>query len=86
MIRALKGEPGDRAPSAAPAAADELAAAIVDTVGLVSSRSGGASGTELLLTVPRGLVRAVAALAFAHGWDAVPTDAPSETRLRPAPR
>ena len=86
VIRALKGDPGDRTPFGAPAAADELAAAIVDTVGLVSSRSGGASGTELLLTVPRGLVRAVAALAFAHGWDAVPTDAPSETRLRPAPR
>lgn len=86
VIRALKGNRADRAPFGAPAAAEELAAAIADTVGLVSSHSGGATGTELVLTVPRGLVRAVAALAFAHGWDAIPTDSPSETRLRPAPR
>jgi len=57
---------------------------IRDTLGLLASRSGR-DGEELLLTVPRGLVRAVAALAFAHGWDVAPTDAPSESRLRPAP-
>ncbi|MDI6911673.1 coenzyme F420-0:L-glutamate ligase [Nocardioides sp.] len=86
VIRALKGDRGDRAPFGAPAAAEELAAAIADTVGLVASHSGGAAGYELLVTVPRGLVRPVAALAFAHGWDVVHTDSPSETRLRPARR
>lgn len=85
VIRALKGDGADRAPFGAPAAPEELAAAIADTVGLVASRPGGAAGTELLVTVPRGLVRPVAALAFAHGWVVVHTDSSSETRLRPAP-
>ena len=85
VVRALKGDLADRAPFGAPAPPPELAAAISDAVGLLASRSGG-DGGELLLTVPRGLVRPVAALAFAHGWDVVHTDSPSETRLRPAPR
>ncbi len=85
VVRALKGDLADRAPFGAPATPAELAAAISDAVGLLASRSGG-DGAELLLTVPRGLVRPVAALAFAHGWDVVHTDSPSETRLRPAPR
>ncbi len=84
VVRALRGEPADRAPFGAPAPAEELAGVIRDTLGLLASRSGR-DGEELLLTVPRGLVRAVAALAFAHGWDVAPTDAPSESRLRPAP-
>jgi coenzyme F420-0:L-glutamate ligase / coenzyme F420-1:gamma-L-glutamate ligase len=85
VLRALKGDLADRAPFGAPATAEELASAITDTVGLIASRSGR-GGEELLVTVPRGLVRPVAALAFAHGWDVVHTDSPSETRLRPAPR
>ncbi|MBI2244218.1 MAG: coenzyme F420-0:L-glutamate ligase [Nocardioides sp.] len=86
VIRALKGDAADRAPFGASVAAEELAAVIADTLGLVASRSIGAGPAELLLTVPRGLVRPVAALAFAHGWDVLPTDSPSETRLRPTPR
>lgn len=84
VVRALRGEPADRAPFGAPAPAEELASAISETLGLLASRSGRA-GQELQLTVPRGLVRAVAALAFAHGWDVGHSDSPSETRLRPAP-
>lgn len=84
VVRALRGDLADRAPFGAPAPVTELAAAITDTLGLVASRSGP-DGGELLLTVPRGLVRPVAALAFAHGWEMVHPDPPGETRLRPAP-
>jgi len=83
VVRALKGEPADRAPFGAPASPDELAGVITDVLGLVPSRSGR-DGEGLLVTVPRGLARPLAALAFAHGWDVVPTDSASDVRLRPA--
>lgn len=82
VVRALTGDLADRAPFGAPAPAAELAAAIRGSVGLLAS-SAGPDGGELLVTVPPGLARAVAALAFAHGWDVVRTDSPSGTRLRP---
>jgi coenzyme F420-0:L-glutamate ligase/coenzyme F420-1:gamma-L-glutamate ligase len=39
-----------------------------------------------VVTHPRALARAVAALAFAHGWEVISTDTPSDVRLRPATR
>ncbi len=83
VVRALTGDLADRAPFGAPATAAELSAAIVTALGLRPSRSGP-DGDELLVTVPPGLARAVAALSFAHGWDVVRADSPSGTRLRPA--
>jgi coenzyme F420-0:L-glutamate ligase/coenzyme F420-1:gamma-L-glutamate ligase len=83
VARALKGEPDDRRPFGAPASADELAAVILDAVGLRASRTAS-RGDGLLVTAPRGLARAVAALAFAHGWEIQPTDATMEVRLLPA--
>jgi coenzyme F420-0:L-glutamate ligase/coenzyme F420-1:gamma-L-glutamate ligase len=82
VVRALTGDVADRAPFGAPAAADELAAAIRDALGLMASHSEG-DGGSLLVTVPRGLARALGALAFAHGWEVVATDSPSDARLRP---
>lgn len=83
VVRALRGEPGDRLPFGAPAPAADLAAAITSAIGLIASRSGP-GGEELLVTRPAGLKRPLAALAFAHGWDVFDTDSPSDVRLRPA--
>ena len=83
VVRALKGAPGDRAPFGAPAEAAELAASITDVLGLVPSVSHR-DGGSLTVTHPRGLARALAALAFAHGWEVLPTDSVSDARLRPA--
>jgi coenzyme F420-0:L-glutamate ligase len=82
VVRALKGVAADRAPFGAPAPADEFAAAISDVLGLVPSHSTGDGGT-LLVTVPKGLARPLGALAFAHGWELVQSDSPSDARLRP---
>lgn len=82
VVRALKGDPADRRPFGAPSSADELAAAIRDVVGLHASPTG-VGGAGLVVTHPRGLARALAALAFAHGWTVHATDSPSEVRLRP---
>jgi coenzyme F420-0:L-glutamate ligase/coenzyme F420-1:gamma-L-glutamate ligase len=83
VVRALKGDLADRAPFGSPAAADELAAAITDALGLIPSRTGP-SGDLLLVTRPPGLARGLRALAFAHGWEVESTDSPSDARLRPA--
>ena len=83
VVRALRGDPADRRPFGAPAPAAELSAAITSTVGLRASPAGH-SGNELVVTHPRTLARAVAALAFAHGWEVISTDTPSDVRLRPA--
>jgi len=83
VVRALRGDLADRPPFGAPAPAADLAAAITSTIGLIPSRSGP-HGTELLVTRPAGLKRPLAALAFAHGWDVLDLDSPSDVRLRPA--
>ena len=82
VVRALRGEPRDRAPFGAPADADELVAVVRDVLGLVASHSDR-DGGSLLITFPRGLARPLQALAFAHGWEVVATDSPSDARLRP---
>jgi coenzyme F420-0:L-glutamate ligase / coenzyme F420-1:gamma-L-glutamate ligase len=83
VVRALQARPADRRPFGAPAAADELATAIRDVIGLVPSHTGSADGA-LVVTYPRGLSRPLTALVFAHGWTLHATDHPNEARLRPA--
>jgi coenzyme F420-0:L-glutamate ligase / coenzyme F420-1:gamma-L-glutamate ligase len=83
VVRALKGDPADQRPFGSPASPEELAAAVTDALG-IAARSGPDDST-LLMTVPGGLARPLAALAFAHGWEAHPADSPGEFRLRPAP-
>ncbi len=62
VIRALTGDPTDRAPFGAPASIEEVAAAVVTVLGVAPERG------------PAGLVVSgppdprLAALAFAHGW------------------
>ncbi|KQW49415.1 F420-dependent oxidoreductase [Nocardioides sp. Root1257] len=83
VVRALRAQPADQRPFGAPAPPAELAAVIRDVVSLVPSHTGRADGS-LMVTCPRGLVRALTALTFAHGWTVNPTDHPNELRLRPA--
>ena len=83
VVRALTGDPADLVVFGAPAPADELAAVIARVLGLVPSHSVK-DGGSLVVTRPRGLSRALDALAFAHGWEVVATDSPSDARLRPA--
>jgi coenzyme F420-0:L-glutamate ligase len=85
VLRALRGDPGDRAPFGAPAAVREVAAAVRDVLGLEAHRSG-----DLLeLTASAADARRLAVLAFAHGWELAPgpppADRPGPVRLRPAP-
>ncbi|MBA2956341.1 F420-dependent oxidoreductase [Nocardioides sp. MAH-18] len=82
VVRALKGDPSDRRSFGAPGTAAELTAAIRDVIGLHASPTG-VGGAGLAVTHPRGLARALGALAFAHGWTVHQTDNPSEVRLRP---
>ncbi|GAW50392.1 MULTISPECIES: coenzyme F420-0:L-glutamate ligase [unclassified Nocardioides] len=83
VVRALKGDPADRAPFGAPAAPEELSAAITEVLVLRASRSGR-NGEDLVVTVPPGMARPLTALAFAHGWAVHATDSPNDLRLRPA--
>ena len=66
VVRALKGDPGDRAPFGAPAPADDLAAAIREVTGLESAIE------ETGLTVRGADPTVLAVLAFAHGWQVLP--------------
>ncbi|MEQ4547202.1 MULTISPECIES: coenzyme F420-0:L-glutamate ligase [Nocardioides] len=82
VVRALAGDPADRAPFGAPATAEELA----DAVGLVTGRRPR-PGPDGGLRAPAH--PALAALAFAHGWLVEPPGSPlgddraAEAHLRP---
>ena len=83
VVRALLGDPGDRTPFGAPASADELA----EAVRRVTARAGTAAGEGLAVVVPLAQEGAVAALAFAHGWEVesrLRVEPDVEVRLRPA--
>lgn len=62
VTRALAGAPADRLPFGAPADPDELGAAITEVFGVVPHRAGDTLDVDLPAD------RALAALAFAHGW------------------
>ncbi|MEP9383926.1 coenzyme F420-0:L-glutamate ligase [Nocardioides cheoyonin] len=62
VVRALKGDPADRAPFGTPADPEEMAAAITDVTGLpveVTDDGVSVAGADPAV---------LAALAFAHGW------------------
>ena len=82
VVRALAGRPADRAPFGAPAAAEELVAALHAVLGDAAEVAvGGAE--DVAVAVPDGAAAVVRALAFAHGWEpAGPAgDAPPGGRL-----
>lgn len=91
VVRALVGDPADRAPFGAPADPRELA----DAVARVSGTDCSEAADGLVATVPTGALAALRAVAFAHGWDLatdqaesrvgidVPSEAHVEARFRP---
>lgn len=82
VVRALLGDPVDRAPFGAPATTRDLAAVLLEVTGVVARVIDGG-----LAVVPGDRVDTVAALAFAHGWTVTETtpgtDLALEVRLRP---
>ncbi len=92
VLRALRGDPADRAPFGAPVPAAELAAIVGDELGLDAAPVPG--GLEVSLP-PGGATATLAVLAFAHGWEVGPlfdtavdpgtraTDEPILVGLRP---
>ena len=72
VVRALAGDPGDRAPFGAPATADEVASAVSAVLG---ADAEPVEGGLLVRADPR-----LAPLAFAHGWGVleVPEEGPEE--------
>jgi len=81
VTRALKGDPGDRAPFGAPAAPEELAAAVVEVTGVEPEvQDDGLRVTG----VTAGDAAVLAVLAYAHGWTvATPPDERTASLLRP---
>ena len=82
VVRALTGDPADRAPFGAPAATAEVRAAVEAVTGLACGEQDGS------LVVPGAPVdvRLLEVLTFAHGWQvepALPTDVGVGARLRP---
>ncbi|MCW2764104.1 MAG: putative F420-dependent oxidoreductase [Nocardioides sp.] len=80
VVRALLGDPADRAPFGAPAPAQELA----EVLRLVTGAEARLDGGDLVVTSVRP--DTVPALAFAHGWavgHSRSTDSPVEVRLQP---
>lgn len=77
VLRALAGDPADRAPFGAPAATAEVAAAVRQVLGVEPEPHGDALG------VPAHPF--LAPLAFAFGWELEPPDARAEKAvIRPA--
>jgi coenzyme F420-0:L-glutamate ligase / coenzyme F420-1:gamma-L-glutamate ligase len=87
VVRALAGDPADRAPFGAPAPREELLEALRVVAGTPAAPAAG-SGPGLAVTLPADVpARVVEALCFAHGWvvdDLRPTPRGVETRLSPA--
>jgi coenzyme F420-0:L-glutamate ligase/coenzyme F420-1:gamma-L-glutamate ligase len=86
VLRALGGDPAQAAPFGRPAPADELAAALVEALGVVAAATE--AGLRVEVNGPRQ-GWAVGVAAYAHGWEAASTVAPVETGgvvdLRPRP-
>jgi coenzyme F420-0:L-glutamate ligase/coenzyme F420-1:gamma-L-glutamate ligase len=79
VLRALRGDPADRAPFGAPVPAAELAATVRAELGLHAAPVPG--GVEV--SVPPGATATLAVLAFAHGWELGP---PFDTAVDPGSR
>jgi coenzyme F420-0:L-glutamate ligase/coenzyme F420-1:gamma-L-glutamate ligase len=80
VVRALAGHSEDRAPFGAPAPAAELVAALHTVLGPGASVSDDPSG--LVVGTDPTTVPVVAAIAFAHGWQAVTAAGGPETSGR----
>ena len=85
VVRALAGDPEDRAPFGAPATAAELYDAVGAVLGAGADPAEVAGGLDVTVTPER--VAVLRALAFAHGWrvtgDADTGESSGRVRLRP---
>ncbi len=77
VVRALVGDPVDRAPFGAPASAEELAAAINEVIGVTPAHRAG------MLVVAGAPDPRLPPLAFAHGWVVDPPEVATESTIRP---
>lgn len=90
VVRALRGDPGDRPPFGSAAPVEELVAALGLVLGREALDEPAREGNHVVVRLEgRGSQAAVvAALAFAHGWEVVPSvgsaDPAVQVRLRPA--
>lgn len=78
VLRALAGDPSDRAPFGVPAQLEELGQALRRVAGDAEVRADGDG-----LSVAPADRSVLAALAFAHGWTLLPDDGSAVARLRP---
>ena len=88
VVRALTGQPADRAPFGAPAATAEVRAAVETVTGLACGEEDGWLVVPGVPGAPDAPVdvRLLEVLAYAHGWlvePALPTDVGVGARLRP---
>ena len=80
VLRALRGDPADRAPFGGAASVAEMAEAVALLIGTEPEPDGNG----LLLTGPAASVEAMRALAFAHGWTLSSGAGDSRMSLQPA--
>ncbi len=81
VVAALRGDAAGITPFGSPAPADELASVLTDAFGTAVRPDDEGDG---LRCAPEAAdLRAVVAVAFAHGWVTVPSQASAEVRFRP---
>lgn len=79
VLRALAGDPADRAPFGAPVEIQELRQALGRVAGDAEVHADGDG-----LSIARADRSVLAALAFSHGWTLLADDGSAVARLRPA--
>ncbi len=77
VVRALAGEPADQVPFGAPAAAEEMAAAVTRVLGVVAEPVGDAPGG------PRGSPAGAAGVRARLDLADAPEEGPEKARIRP---
>ncbi len=80
VVRALRGHRVDAAAFGVPASADEVAEALEMITGAAPDPAAGG----LTLGSGEASPETLRALAFAHGWEVVPTDPDGPVRIRPS--
>ncbi|MFC6287771.1 coenzyme F420-0:L-glutamate ligase [Nocardioides sp. GCM10027113] len=86
VVRALVGDPADRAPFGTPVPAEELAAVLAEVCGgRARVVPGGADGADhaVVLAGNEAPGEVLRTLAFAHGWAVDGDDSATEVRFRP---
>lgn len=83
VVRALAGDPADRAPFGAPAAPEEVADAVRRVLGTEPRAEQDARGDAVRVVPPAADDPRLAAVAFAFGWALEPRADAAEAVIRP---